>query len=201
MSPKSSTQASFDRRAWSLLAVVCLFFACALALGSAPGMQLLGASGGTAASGLAGTYTVSFQRMAGYSGVADAFLNSQDSYRNYGAASELRMQSGVPQRPVISFDMSVIPPGATITRANLELYVTYQSYGSTSMNMDVKVYQLGRSWMEGEVSWAEAVVGSAWSRGGADSVPADHLEAVVATKTKTRHGPVAQLKRLLLVQR
>ena len=176
-------RAPFDRRAWSLLIVVCLLLVCVLALGSAPGMRLLGASGGTAASELAGAYTVSFQRTAGYSGVADAYLNSQDSYRNYGAASELRMQSGVPQRPVISFDLSVIPPGAVVTRANLELYVTYQSYGSTTMNMAVKVYQLNRSWVESEVSWGEAIVGSAWSGGGADSVPADHLAAVAATKT------------------
>ena len=100
-----SKRRSSDRRLWSLLALVGMLFALAAALGSAPGMKLLGVSGGALTADLSGTYTVSFQRTAGYSGVADAYLNSQDSYRNYGAAAELRMQSGVPQRPMEGLDL------------------------------------------------------------------------------------------------
>ncbi len=133
---------------------------------------------------LDGTYSVGFQYGSGYDDVIDAYIDERVGYdnTNFGVDGEMLLRYGGIQRPLIRYDISVIPPGARITRAELKLYVTYKSYGDNTKNLETKAYQLNRAWSETGATWHLAAYGEPWQIAGADSVPTDRLGTVVATK-------------------
>lgn len=132
---------------------------------------------------LDGTHRISFQQGFGYDGVKDTFLDERSTYNtmNFGTDSEMQLRYNGIQRPLIQFDISVIPAGAQITKAELKFYVTYQAYGDTNTPLNTTMYQLTRQWSETEATWNQAANGASWGAPGADGIPHDHMPNAIAT--------------------
>ncbi len=187
MKSSKSHHSNSKGRITPLLCAIGSFIALTAALWGAAGMEMPGAAAqaGLVSVGPSGTYRVTFQRgVGGYNGVVDSYIDGRDSFRgiNYGADPEMWVRYGGSQRSLIRFDISVIPAGAAVTQASLELYVTYNRYGDYTKNLEVKVYRLNRTWRESEVTWERAAVGASWGIGGADGIPSDRLGTPVLTK-------------------
>jgi len=133
---------------------------------------------------LDGTYSVGFQYGAGYDDVIDTYIDERVGYdnTNLGADPEMQLRYGGIQRPLIRYDISVIPAGAHIVRAELKLYVTYKSYGDNTKNLETKVYQVTRPWSETGATWHMAAYEEPWQVSGANGVPGDRLGVAVATR-------------------
>jgi len=103
---------------------------------------------------------------------------SQDSYieqaspdQNFGSSLVLREGkfASVKDKTLVQFDLSVLPPTANVTNAELKLY---------SADIDssgVKAYRLKQSWVEDQVTWNRADIGTLWIVPGAYSEPSGEL--------------------------
>jgi hypothetical protein len=115
------------------------------------------------------TITVTFQQgispTAGYFGVADTYVSSYGEATNYGGAVELRMAYDTRDRILLRFDLAgQIPQQAVVTEASLELFAYYREY--PSVNTDVGVYEVLRSWTEGGATWTRATAEATWQQPG-----------------------------------
>ncbi len=95
---------------------------------------------------------------ASYSAPADqdSWLDSGLLGGNHGSESELRVNAPqlliLPERrAILRFDLSAIPPGATLQSATLELRVS-----QTGSNTPVEIYRVTNSWAEGSVTWGSS---------------------------------------------
>jgi hypothetical protein len=84
--------------------------------------------------------------------VRDAVIQSgANSPYNYGFNNEL--QSSKSATPLLSFDVSSIPSGATIQSATLSLYfTTTNGYSVPSGGVSIGVYRITKPWLEGTVT-------------------------------------------------
>jgi len=94
----------------------------------------------------------------------DAWLNSDDPDTNHGAEQVNKLQYATADRQVHKFDISAIPPGATINRAVISFYA-YQLSGTPT----VKCYSVLRRWDELQATWNSRLTGTAWGAGGLQS--------------------------------
>ncbi len=79
----------------------------------------------------------------------DTFATQITPYQNYGNWPELAVQPG--STSYIRFDLSSVPPGSTVKKATLVLYIdTVISSG------EFDVYQLNSSWQEGTLTRSNA---------------------------------------------
>ncbi|OQB26542.1 MAG: hypothetical protein BWY10_02063 [Chloroflexi bacterium ADurb.Bin180] len=104
-----------------------------------------------------------------YNGVSDTYINIDDPTVSYGTSAVLRMKNdangGV--RPLLRFDLSLIPPGSYIESATLHL--AQDTYKKNDLfDSTVGLYRLRRHWTAAEATWQRAVVGQAWTVAGAD---------------------------------
>ena len=137
-----------------------------------------------AGSDLRATYNVYFQKSSEFGGVYDSYLSTWTGQEttNFGGDATMQVRTDGKMRPVIAYNIMAIPPGARITRAELKLYVAWNYYGNSNLNLSTTVHQLNRDWVESQVTWIKADSGAAWSIPGADGVPADRRGAAIATR-------------------
>ncbi|GAJ21220.1 unnamed protein product, partial [marine sediment metagenome] len=94
---------------------------------------------------------------------------------NHGYLIELWLNNGAnaAQRPILEFDISELPGGATIISASLELY--YYSYTLFDPDgLTIWAYKLTRTdWVELQATWNSYKTGSAWTAAGGDYVTSD----------------------------
>lgn len=94
----------------------------------------------------------------------DSYIREDNTTRNYGAATTLRIQSrsgNKDRRSLLSFDLSSVPTGATLEAAELRLYVTRLPKNQRTIN----VHRLTNSWLEGSgngVNNSPAINGVTW---------------------------------------
>ena len=85
----------------------------------------------------------------------DTFVSSADPNRNYGSDQTIRFgftQSGFrATRPMFYFDLSAIPSGARISRADFQVYLA--SVSDPSNDRGYAAHGLTSSWSEGFVTW------------------------------------------------
>lgn len=89
---------------------------------------------------------------AAFPAIKDAMLKQDKQQDNHGGKNELEIKSQDPKkgvgrnsRAVIEFDISTIPPGATIELAELRMFLKKQPNSTRNYN----VYRLQNSWLEG----------------------------------------------------
>jgi len=130
-------------------------------------------------------YTMVFQQGispdGSYSGVADTYIsNFGDQTTNYGTSGVLAIRSNDFRAALVRFDVSAIPPNATVDAAALDLYVDSQSNANP---LRVAIYRMNRSWQETEATWLTATLGTAWAAWGANDAPADRAATAAVTFT------------------
>ena len=81
--------------------------------------------------------------------VADTIVDQANPAQNYGSGLTMDVQRGSVRRSLVRFDFSLIPSGATITAATLELYAT--AVPGTSRNL--AVHRITAAWVEGSATW------------------------------------------------
>ncbi len=121
--------------------------------------------------GISQTLTLSPQK--------DTWINARGSKqnKNYGASGELKVdrEASKPERSLLQFDLSSIPPGATVSSA--VLYLT-KIEGNDNINVDV--YMVSAEWDEGsggsggangDASWNQRKPGVDWTTAGGDYGP------------------------------
>ncbi len=137
-----------------------------------------------------------------YEGTRDTTIYDESSKSNGGGAHMFAGQTvqGSERRGLISFDLSQIPEGATITAASLQLTISKTRAGGT----DVFLHRLTKDWgegvqdapnqegggtlaAEGDATWNENFrTDSSWDNRGGDFIEAASAEAVAG-------GPDSQL--------
>ena len=118
----------------------------------------------------------------GYAGCMDTFIdrwqhvNFEDSNLNVQYTS-----SGDTRSTLIQFDLSPVPPGATITSATLSLSATYTQ---DDLNLRINAYPLTHLWLPEQATWVYAATSDAWGTPGANSTTTDR-EATAAANLIT----------------
>jgi hypothetical protein len=116
---------------------------------------------------------------APYTGTTDATI--QAALPNLNANNDLECAAdGQDQEGscLLRFDLSAIPPGATVAGACLELQVNDQSRGTFGAS------PLSRPWTGSQVTWINAASGSAWQIPGAKGALDRGPETIVTIKPR-----------------
>jgi len=150
------------------------------------GSHRAGAQGASPSESSATTVVLQ-QGLNGYQGTDDSFLDSWYPDTNYGPVWSAVVRSGGVKRPVIRFDLSTIPAGATVSNATLELF-SDNTYGSAGTPLTVAAHVLRRLWQENQATWHQAAGGQNWGTPGADNIVSDRSDVVVAAATVSALG-------------
>lgn len=92
------------------------------------------------------TTCVKLQRGHGADQVADAFISKTQIHKNFGERQQLRVSAR--DEALLKFDLSAIPPGATVTRATLQLFANETGDGT------IRVHRVTAPWQESSVTYA-----------------------------------------------
>jgi len=109
----------------------------------------------------------------GYAGVTDAYLHSWYPTTNFGT-TRVHVRTADVATGLIRFDLSLLPPGAQVERAELGVYVHWRT--NTAI-IPVSVHRVLRPWIEMEATWERAGQGDDWGLAGCNSTIIDRLEA------------------------
>ena len=116
-----------------------------------------------------GSFTGSSGGTVNAGAAADSWLDQANQTTNYGTTTTMTLSSGGGSlgngRPVVRFDLSAIPSGATITAATLKLTTVS---GNTTTSHTVGVYGLTRNFVENQATWTIASTGNNWTTLGGD---------------------------------
>lgn len=110
-----------------------------------------------------------------------SFTPSQDTYIRVSAMGDNFGWEGImpiktdqeSKRPMLQFDLSAIPPHATVLSASMTLQTNWYTAPVPPWPMTVQCYALLRPWAEDEATWLEAIAGQPWQVPGADGVEVD----------------------------
>ena len=98
---------------------------------------------------------------------ADSWLNGSATSTNYGPDATMRLDTSGggagAGRPVLRFDLSAIPSGATIDSASLKLNLVARS---VTTNRTVRLYALTQAFEENQVTWTQRLTGTNWTTAG-----------------------------------
>ena len=106
-----------------------------------------------------------------YAGVTDTFLDAYDPDTPYGASSQLLLDAAN-YTPLVRFAIfqsegGPVPNRAVIQSAKLELYKQFY-------DDPLRLNALLKPWLEGQASWTESQMGTAWSASGAAGAGTDY---------------------------
>lgn len=122
--------------------------------------------------------TVTFGEAPGtdHSGVTtDAYLESANPGANHGADTILWADASPVNNALLRFDLSAIPPGATVTAADLVLTTTLDLLEDGT----VQVYPALEQWADAGSSWNDRATGTPWTDAGA-SPPSSRSTFMIA---------------------
>lgn len=97
----------------------------------------------------------------------DSYIRQGYPTANYGTDVQIQeypRNIGYNRRGLVWFDLSPIPPGATISSATLYLYEA-QTFGSTRT---IGIYRLTQGWIENSVTWNRYDGTNLWGLAGSD---------------------------------
>ncbi len=100
----------------------------------------------------------------------DTFLDQWFSTRTYGSDTLLSVRAVSAfnaLRPMLSFDLSAIPVGASVQKATLSLYLEQ----SSTDPITIDIHRIASAWEEDTATWNERSTGTPWSTAGGDFPP------------------------------
>jgi len=115
----------------------------------------------------------------------DTWLDSTAQTTPHGSDVELVVDPSPQRATLIRFDLAAIPPGSTVTAAE----VVWVVFDPISTGSEVKAQVLLLPWSETEASWANASAGRAWPNSGATG--ASIASTIVATYRPDADGEYA----------
>lgn len=107
--------------------------------------------------------------------VADNFLNSANTTQNNGTATTMDMRPSE-RYPLVQFDLSSIPPGATLSKADFQLYVTANDTVQTD-----DVHAMLTPWDETTSTWATRNGTTPWSSSGGTFGTSDYAATILGS--------------------
>jgi hypothetical protein len=102
--------------------------------------------------------------------VADADIRADSATANSGATGDFQLRrfgANSSWRGVVTFDLSSVPPDASVVSAKLVLTVAGSSGAATNVAVH-RVSSAAEPWDEMHVTWQTAALDSAWSMAGGD---------------------------------
>ncbi|MGQ9715542.1 MAG: DNRLRE domain-containing protein, partial [Anaerolineae bacterium] len=130
--------------------------------------------------------------------VDDSYLYQYDPDVNYGNWWYMSLRAGGAKRPILRFDLSSIPIGATIASATLHLHTTGLQ-DPADRSTTVSIYRVLRPWNELQVTWNQAKAADPWQLAGCNG-PADRELEAAATFVVDRPNKAYQVDVTGLVQ-
>jgi glucose/arabinose dehydrogenase len=133
------------------------------------------------------TYTPATTGTASLTSAADAGLSELAPNTNNGATTTLKVDGDDPDPgggdlyAALRWNLSQIPPGATVSSASVTLNISNpspQTYGA---------YDLKRAWNESQLTWNQAATGTPWATAGAKG--ATDRGSQIASLTPTNIAP------------
>ncbi len=115
--------------------------------------------------------------------VADAYINLWNPDANFGSSTILAVRPGIVSS-LLRFDLSALPAGATITRAELSVFTTGRT---NEQALTTVTYRLLRAWDETQVTANVAQAGQPWAAPLASSI-ADRDATVLSSITLPASG-------------
>ncbi|MCP4198969.1 MAG: DNRLRE domain-containing protein, partial [Proteobacteria bacterium] len=116
--------------------------------------------------------TVSFQQgKNGYSGASDTFINEWEPESNYASSPMMLVRPDNAQSGLIQFDDISLPPGVSLDKARLRLYIDNRSNDTT---IYIRSFDMHTAWEAGQANWTFARSGVPWSQPGIG--PSDYAE-------------------------
>lgn len=121
------------------------------------------------------TFQAGLRPSPGYVQVADAHLSrAGDLTTNYGADPVLTVGADDVQAALLRFDLTTIPPWATVHSARLALLTDGAGNGYP---LRISAYQILRPWVDMQATWINALANVPWAVGGANGAGIDRLES------------------------
>lgn len=98
------------------------------------------------------------------------------------------------RRGLVKFDVSSIPPAATVTSATLSLWVrtTASTFSSSSRTVRVFRIRAGRDWVETQALWGSYKTANAWTTPGCGSTTSDREGTAIGTLVTSTAWAVGQ---------
>ncbi|MFV1966222.1 MAG: DNRLRE domain-containing protein, partial [Pirellulaceae bacterium] len=111
-----------------------------------------------------------------YSGTQDAAVREDNSASNFGTRDKLFLDGKPNQTAFVSWDVANIPAGSVVQSASITISVVRESADTYSL------YELLVPWVEGEVTYIDRSLGTAWDVAGAQGAN-DRGSTVLGTTT------------------
>ena len=119
------------------------------------------------------------QGVDGYNGTTDTFIDWWSQSATYGGEATINVRGGNYdtgrqdiRSPLLRFDLSPLPAGASVNSARLELYMTWRSNAGSAY---FSPYQVIRAWNEMEASWLKATSVTQWDQAGCNDTSTDRF--------------------------
>jgi len=114
-----------------------------------------------------------------FTGVADTYISLYELDANTGNSTTLKLHSAVSgrERILIKFDISRIPPTASVTEATLHLFAWYRNQ---TFEVNAKAYKVLRRWNEDDATWNQATDSTFWGQPGCSAPGSDYDPASFA---------------------
>jgi ferric-dicitrate binding protein FerR (iron transport regulator) len=126
-----------------------------------------------------------------YAGTRDTNLCEPDAATALGRNPELKVystrQRGQSAPALLLWDVSALPPGATVVSASVTLHVVKPA-GAECGDPLWTLYELRRPWAEAEATWRESAAGKPWQAAGARG-EADRGAAALGAAAPAAAGP------------
>jgi len=112
----------------------------------------------------------------GYSGTRDTYIYQYAPGENYAAESSVSINYGRSRRALLAFDLSSIPRGSDIKKAQLTVYLNRVSGGGS---IAVQLHGMLSDWHDIGATWTQAAAGQPWAAPGAQAAGSDYDVAIV----------------------
>jgi len=151
----------------------------------------------TSTPGPGGTEMILQDGYLGYAGTEDTSINQWYPDTNQGGSVTMAVRQGDIRSALVRFDLSPLPPGATIHEAKLELWSASRSNPG---GLPVSVFPVLRPWAEGQATWVLATAGVPWGLPGCNLIGVDRGDVATDSQLVTTVDDVYQWDVTTMVQ-